>query len=172
MKEIKTTTIYNDTIIKNFLRTYYFERTKNTRIFLNILITILIIYFFINHKNNTTIDYITFIFALFGIIEINTNMLPNLSYKRIKSKKDTPIDTKIKYTFKKNNFQINTTKEEYIDYDKLYKIINTKDTYYLYINKSKSFIVDKTNLKKEEITILTNIFKEKVSNYKETKDVW
>lgn len=167
MKEIKTTTIYNDAIIKNFLRIYYFERTKTTRITLNILITILIIYFFINYKNNNTLDYITFIFALFGIIELNTNMLPNLSYKRIKNNKDTPIGTKIKYTFKKNNFQINTTKEEYIDYDKLYKVINTKDAYYLYINKTKSFIVDKANLKKEDINFLDNIFKEKVLKYKE-----
>ena len=73
----------------------------------------------------------------------------------------------IKYIFKKNNFQITTDKEEYIDYDKLYKVINTKDSYYLYINKNRALIVDKNNLKDEDITILNNKFKEKVPIYKE-----
>ena len=93
--------------------------------------------------------------------------MPSINYKRIKNKKDNIINTKIKYIFKKNNFQIITDKDEYIDYDKLYKVINTKDAYYLYINKNRAFIVDKTNLKDEDITILNNKFKEKVPVYKE-----
>ena len=60
-----------------------------------------------------------------------------------------------------------TDKEEYIDYDKLYKVINTKDSFYLYINKNRALIVDKNNLKDEDITILNDKFKEKVPIYKE-----
>ena len=41
MKEVKTTTIYSEDIIKSFLRIFYFERIKNIRIILNILIVIL-----------------------------------------------------------------------------------------------------------------------------------
>lgn len=167
MKEIKTTTTYSEEKIKTFLKIYYFERIKTTRILINILIAILIIYFFINYKYNAWLDFIVFIFALFGILELNTNMLPNINYKRIQNKKDNIINTKIKYIFKKNNFQITTDKEEYIDYDKLYKVINTKDSYYLYINKNRAFIVDKNNLKDEDITILNYKFKEKVPIYKE-----
>lgn len=167
MKEIKTTTIYSEDIIKSFLRIFYFERIKNIRIILNILIVILILYFFINIDNSNIFDYIAFIFALFGILELNTNMMPSINYKRIKNKKNSILNTKIKYIFKKNNFQITTDKDEYIDYDKLYKVINTKDAYYLYINKNRAFIVDKTNLKDEDITILNNKFIEKVSVYKE-----
>lgn len=167
MKEIKITTIYSEDVIKSFLRIFYFERIKNIRIILNILIVILILYFFINIYNSNILDYIAFIFALFGILELNTNMMPSINYKRIKNKKDNIINTKIKYIFKKNNFQITTDKDEYIDYDKLYKVINTKDAYYLYINKNRAFIVDKTNLKDEDITILNNKFKEKVPVYKE-----
>lgn len=167
MKEIKTTTTYSEEKIKTFLKIYYFERIKTTRILINILIAILIIYFFINYKYNTWLDFITFIFALFGILELNTNMLPNINYKRIQNKKDNIINTKIKYIFKKNNFQITTDKEEYIDYDKLYKVINTKDSFYLYINKNRALIVDKNNLKDEDITILNDKFKEKVPIYKE-----
>ena len=48
-----------------------------------------------------------------------------------------------------------------------HKVINTKDAYYLYINKNRAFIVDKTNLKDEDITILNKKFKEKVPVYKE-----
>lgn len=167
MKEIKIITIYSEDVIKSFLRIFYFERIKNIRIILNILIVILILYFFINIDNSNILDYIAFIFALFGILELNTNMMPSINYKRIKNKKDNIINTKIKYIFKKNNFQITTDKDEYIDYDKLYKVINTKDAYYLYINKNRAFIVDKTNLKDEDITILNNKFKEKVPVYKE-----
>lgn len=167
MKEIKTTTTYSEEKIKTFLKIYYFERIKTTRILINILIAILIIYFFINYKYNTGLDFIAFIFALFGILELNTNMLPNINYKRIQNKKDNIINTKIKYIFKKNNFQITTDKEEYIDYDKLYKVINTKDSFYLYINKNRALIVDKNNLKDEDITILNDKFKEKVPIYKE-----
>lgn len=167
MKEIKTTTIYNEENIRKFLKIYYFERIKTTRIILNILITLLIIYFFINIKNTNILDFITFIFALLGILEINTSILPNINYKRIKNKKDNILNTKIKYIFKKNNFQITTDKDEYIDYDKLYKVINTKDSYYLYINKSRALIVDKNNIKEEDIISLNNIFKEKVPIYKE-----
>ena len=83
------------------------------------------------------------------------------------NKKDDIINTKVKYIFKKNNFQITTDKEEYIDYDKLYKVINTKDSFYLYINKNRALIVDKNNLKDEDITILNDKFKEKVPIYKE-----
>lgn len=167
MKEVKTTTIYSEDIIKSFLRIFYFERIKNIRIILNILIVILILYFFINIDNSNILDYIAFIFALFGILELNTNMMPSINYKRIKNKKDNIINIKIKYIFKKTNFQITTDKDEYIDYDKLYKVINTKDAYYLYINKNRAFIVDKTNLKDEDITILNYKFKEKVPIYKE-----
>lgn len=167
MKEIKTTTTYSEEKIKTFLKIYYFERIKTARILINILIAILIIYFFINYKYNTCLDFIAFIFALFGILELNTNMLPNINYKRIQNKKDNIINTKIKYIFKKNNFQITTDKEEYIDYDKLYKVINTKDSFYLYINKNRALIIDKNNLKDEDITILNDKFKEKVPIYKE-----
>ena len=167
MKEIKTTTTYSEEKIKTFLKIYYFERIKTTRILINILIAILIIYFFINYKYNTWLDFIALIFALFGILELNTNMLPNINYKRIQNKKDNIINTKVKYIFKKNNFQITTDKEEYIDYDKLYKVINTKDSFYLYINKNRALIVDKNNLKDEDITILNDKFKEKVPIYKE-----
>lgn len=167
MKEVKTTTIYSEDVIKSFLRIFYFERIKYIRIILNILIVILILYFFINIDNSNILDYIAFIFALFGILELNTNMMPSINYKRIKNKKNSILNIKIKYIFKKNNFQITTDKDEYIDYDKLYKVINTKDAYYLYINKNRAFIVDKINLKDEDITILNNKFKEKVPVYKE-----
>lgn len=167
MKEVKTTTIYSEDIIKSFLRIFYFERIKNIRIILNILIVILILYFFINIDNSNVLDYIAFIFALFGILELNTSMMPSINYKRIKNRKNSILNTKIKYVFKKNNFQITTDKDEYIDYDKLYKVINTKDAYYLYINKNRAFIVDKNNLKDGDITILNDKFKEKVPIYKE-----
>lgn len=168
MKEIKNTTVYSSNKIKKFLEIYYFERIKTIRIILNILIIMMIIYFFIKQDINT-LDVITFIFALFGILEINTSILPKLNYYRITKQKDSVIDTKLEYTFKKNNFKLVSNKEEYIDYNTLKKVIETNDTYYLYVNNSRALIVDKTTLYKDEINTLTKIFQEKVSTYKYKK---
>ena len=168
MKEIKNTTVYSSNKIKKFLEIYYFERIKTIRIILNILIIMMIIYFFIKQDINT-LDVITFIFALFGILEINTSILPKLNYYRITKQKDSVIDTKLEYTFKKNNFKLVSNKEEYIDYNTLKKVIETNDTYYLYVNNSRALIVDKTTLSKDEINTLTKIFQEKVYTYKYKK---
>lgn len=165
MKEIKNTTVYSSDKVKKFLEIYYFERVKTMRIVLNILITILIIAFF-RMDSISAIDIITFVFALFGIIEVNTSMLPRINYYKLTKKKDSIIDTKVKYVFKENNFKLTCNKDEYIDYNTLYKVIETSDAYYLYINSARALIVDKTVLDNEEVNTLTNIFKEKVFTYK------
>ena len=166
MKEIKNTTIYSKDKVKEFLEIYYFERIRGIRIVLNILILIIVVSFFVKDYRST-LDVITFIFALFGLLEVNTSMLPNLNYYKLTKKKDSIIDTKVTYIFKKNNFQLN--KDEYIDYSSLKKVIETDCSYYLYINNSRALIVDKEDLTKEDITALTNTFKEKVPTYKYKK---
>ena len=172
MNEIKTTTTYTEEKIKNFLKIYYFDKLKNIRIVLNILIIIVIINFFTKYDNERTIiDTISFIFALIGLLELNTSFLPNFNYHKLKKKKDNIIGTKVSYVFKKNNFKLTTDKDEYIDYDKLKKVIETATDYYLYINSSRSLIVGKDNLTEKDTKILTNIFKEKASAYKYKKNV-
>lgn len=163
MKEIKNTTIYSKDKVKKFLEIYYFEKVRGVRIVLNILILIIIISFFIK-DDRSTLDIITFIFALFGLLEVNTNILPNLNYYKLTKKKDSIIGTKVIYVFKKNNFQLN--KDEYIDYNALKKVIETDSSYYLYINNSRALIVGKEDFTKEDISTLTNTFKEKVPTYK------
>ena len=170
MKEIKNTTVYTEDQVKTFLQVYYFERIKTVRIIINILIVILIIYFFRKYTI-TPIDIITFCFALFGILELNTNMLPKLNYYKLKKKKNNVLNTKIKYVFKENNFKLTTTKDEYIDYNTLKKIIEIPKAYYLYINSSRALIVSKETLQDDEITILSKHFKEKVSTYKYKNNV-
>ena len=96
--EIKNITKYNEELLKKFLKVYYFDKIKTVRIIMNILILIVVIRFFIK-KDIDALDIITFIFALFGIIEINTNMLPQFNLYRIKKKKDSILNTKIKYLF-------------------------------------------------------------------------
>ena len=147
MKEIKNKTIYTPDNVKKFLEVYYFEKVKVPRLIINILILLVIIYFF-TKDNRVLLDYTTFIFCLFGVIELNTTMLP-------------------KYLFKKNNFKLSSNKDEYIDYSSLYKVLETKEAYYLYINKSRALIVDKKDMSDSDITNLTNTLKEKVPRYKE-----
>ena len=164
MKEIKNTTTYNENLVRDFLNIYYKERTKKIRALLNILIITIILYFFTN-KSKTIIDYITYIFALFGILELNTTMIPRLNLYRLKKSKNSILNNKIKYIFKKRNFTIVTNKEEYIDYDLLYKVVETDNYYYLYINKYRTLIVDKSNMDSEDINELSNRLKSEVSTY-------
>ncbi len=164
MKEIKNITIYSEELVKDFLNVYYKERTKKFRIILNILIIMVIIYFFTN-KNRNTIDMFTFIFALFGIIEVNTSMIPRFNFYRLKKRKNSILNAKIIYIFKKRNFSIKTNKEEFVDYELLYKVIENNKYYFLFINKYRTFIVDKSKMNKEDITELTNRLKEKVTTY-------
>lgn len=166
--EIKNNTIYTNDLVKEFLRVYYFDKVKTIRVIMNILIAVLVVRFFFL-DNITTIDIITFIFSLFGIIELNTNMLPYTNYKRLEKRKDSILNTKIKYLFKEYNFMLNSGREEFINYKDLYKVIERDDSYYLYINKYKAFIVDKSDFSKKDIQILTNNFKDKVSTYKYIK---
>jgi len=163
MKEITNVTTYNKDTVKKFLETYYFERIKIARIILNIFIIIMVISFFTN-KDRRVIDILTLIFSLFGFIEINTSMIPNLNYYKLTKSKDSIIGTKVKYIFKEYNFELNKT--EYIDYKNLKKVIETDSAYYLFINNNRSLIVDKTKLKEKEINILTDILKKQVSIYK------
>lgn len=166
MKEIKNTTIYSKERVKEFLEMYFFERIKGIRIVLNILIIVIIISFITKYERSM-LDIITFIFSLFGLLEINTTMLPRINLYKLTKNKESIIDTKVTYLFKKNNFKLN--KDEYIDYNTLKKVIETDNSYYLYINNSRSLIVDKSTLNPDEIVTLTNIFKEKVSTYKYKK---
>ena len=170
VKEIKTTTTYTEDRIKRFLKFYYFDKIKVMRIILNILIIIVIINFFTS-KTKTMLNIISFIFALIGLLELNTSFLPWFNYFKLKRKKDNLIDNELSYVFKKNDFKLSVNKDEYIDYNNLIRVVETDDDYYLYITKSKSLIVGKDNLSSEEINTLTNIFKEKVSTYIYKKNV-
>ena len=88
MKEIKNTTIYTKEKVKEFLKIYYFEKIKVPRIIINILIILVIIYFF-TKENRVFLDYTTFIFCLFGILELNTTMLPTLNYHKLEKQPNT-----------------------------------------------------------------------------------
>lgn len=169
MKQIKNTTIYTKETIKTFLEIYYYEKIKKIRIFLNIFIAIIIISFFTTDKK-TVIDIIAFIFSLFGIIEVNTSLIPKLNYYKLIKTKDKIIDSNVTYIFKENNFKLNN--QDYIEYKLLKKIIETNSNYYLYLHNSKALIVDKKTLTDTEINTLTKIFKENINTYKYKNNVW
>ena len=168
MKEIKNTTVYSKNNVKDFLEVYYFDRIKGIRAILNIFIIIMVITFFIK-EDRTTLDIMTFLFSLFGAIEINTSMLPRLNIYKLTKEKDSIININVKYLFKENTFILNN--EENIEYKSLKKVIETNMAYYLYINKGRALIVDKKLLKEKDINTLTEIFKEQVSTYI-YKNVW
>ncbi len=168
MKEITTTTTYNEKLVKRFLKDFYFDRVKKVRITVNILILIIIVYFFTKNKI-TPIDIVTFVISLLGIIEINSSFIPWLNFQKLRKRQNSVLNTKIKYTFKEHNFKISTEKNEFISYKDLYKVIEIENAYYLYIDKGRAFILDKELLNDKEISMLTKNFQEKVPTYKYKK---
>lgn len=166
MKEIKNKTIYTEDNVKSFLEVYFFEKVRIPRMIINILIILVIIYFF-TKEDREALDYVTFVFCLFGVLELNSTMLPRFNLFKLKKQKNSVLNTKVEYLFKKNNFKLSTNKDEYIDYSSLHKVLETKEYYYLYINRSRALIVDKKDMTTSDIDSLTNIFKEKVLRYKE-----
>ena len=168
MKEIKTKTKYTKETIRNFLEIYFFERIKVIRIILNIFIILTTISFFTTNEK-TTLDIISFIFSIIALLEINTSMIPRLNYYKLTKQKNNIIDTEVTYVFKKNNFKLN--QNEYIDYNKLNKIIETENYFFLYINISRALILDKKELNQDELEDLTKRFKENINTYINKKDV-
>ena len=170
MKEIKVISNYTKEEVKRFLNYYYFDRIKYPRIIVNILIIILIINFF--YQSNITVKDLTIlVISLFGVIELNTSLLPNINYKKMLKDKNSVIDTKVCYTFREKDFKIETDKIEALEYNLLKKVVETPTAYYLYINSSKAFIVNKDSITPNDITLLTKLLKEKVSTYKYIKNV-
>ncbi len=167
---IKTTTKYTEERIKRFLKYYFFDKVKIPRIILNILILIIIINFFTKDKRVIT-DYISFAFALIGVLELNSSFLPYFNLKKIKRRKDSILNTEIKYELKKNNFKLTSEKDEYIDYKSLKKVIETDYDYYLFIDNIKSIILGKDELSENEIIELTKRFKENVEKYGYKKNI-
>lgn len=167
---IKTTTKYTEERIKRFLKYYFFDKVKIPRIILNILILIIIINFFTKDKRLIT-DYISFAFALIGVLELNSSFLPYFNLKKIKRRKDSILNTEIKYELKKNNFKLTSEKDEYIDYKSLKKVIETDYDYYLFIDNIKSIILGKDELSENEIIELTKRFKENVEKYGYKKNI-
>ena len=60
-------------------------------------------------------------------------MIPYTNYKRLEKKKDSILNTKIKYLFKEYNFMLNSGKEEFINYkDKNIKINISITIHYIF----------------------------------------
>lgn len=164
MKEVKTTTIYTKERLEKFLEVYFYDKFKLVRIVLNILSIFLVIYFF--RKNSIKyFDILGFIFCLVCVIELNTTMIPKLNLYRLVKRNDKKIDSKMNYRFNKNNFAIMKDKNDFISYAELYKVIETKDSFYLYINSSQVYIVSKDELNDDEIIFIRKNIREKVSAY-------
>lgn len=169
MKPIKNATTYTAEITKAFLEVYFFEKIRVVRFIVNLIAIFSIIMFF-NENKYIHIDLFMLILSLICLIEVNTNMIPWLNYKKLLRNKDSLLNTSLDYTFKKNNFKYGS-KDNYIDYSALKKVVETNKAYYLYIDASKVLVVDKNTLSAKEIDTLTTIFKEKVTTYRYKKHV-
>ena len=100
------------------------------------------------------------------IVLLNTNIFPDILTRSFLKSDKLSNGLNSKMTFHKDKVivcnEIETMKLEYI---KLYKVMETKDYIYLYINKQQAVIVNKNSTAEENISKLIGMLRVSVNNY-------
>lgn len=164
MKEVSVSTIYTKERLNKFFRIYFFDKIVVIRIIVNILAIVSIFYFF-RLRDITNLDIVKFVLMLFCIVYVNTSMIPKFNYFRLTKKKKNIINSTFSYKFTKTNFCVIHDKKEFVSFSELYKVIETNTDFYLYLDRTKVFIVSKEDLLEKDINFITNNLKDKVSTY-------
>lgn len=95
----------------------------------------------------------------------------NVLYKKSYRQDGIPY---IKYLFNQNNFEFENNLGDLITtsvlvYDNIQTCFETKDFFYLYVNKNYAYIVDKSGFKQGNASELSELLKFKVKKFKKVK---
>lgn len=171
MDKIVSNTTYTKKVLKDLNRNHFKYETRITRKIINIIVAIdilanLILLLMGDYTYFTTNVIFGQIFLLVIVAVINTSILADIStYMFLKTDK-VSLDLKTEMTFDKENITaVNEVENMTLSYDKLYKILETKEYIYLYLNKQQSFIVNKENISVTDLAVLRDILKQNVKKY-------
>ncbi len=158
----KNKTKYTKDTYAKYLQ-FHQNKFKNKYIF-NTTVTILLILFCIiinlQYSNQSAIFILLIILSIFCFYSF---FYPIKQVK--KELKTEKFEKEKEFTFKfyKNFFTISDTKSiEKIQYWKLYKIYETKDFFYLYIDKNHAFLLNKTTFSKGNTSDFFKFIKRKI----------
>lgn len=100
------------------------------------------------------------------IVEVFTNILPDLQVKRMIKNDETILNIENTYVFFDDYFTVtNINGKNEIKYETLYQAIETKTSLYIYMNKQAAFLLDKNDVGESEF----NKIKEKLTTHLEKK---
>ncbi len=161
----KNTTKYSKEIYKSFLQ-FHIKKFRNSYLLYTLVIFLLflfLIFSLIQYKNFATA--VTIIIALL-IFFIYRYIQPiNIVKKELESEK---IQKEQSFTFKfyDTHFSVENRHEiQNANYSKLYRVYKYKSFYYLYIDKTHAYILDKNSFNQNE-HLFSSFLKEKVNIFK------
>ena len=120
--------------------------------------SILIIYCLILNIMQKNIIFILLFFAILFFMYLFRMYLPIKRYEKTKQNFETNEQTSVTFTFFKFYF---TVDQKAYPYMKLYKVFETEEYFYLYIDEEKAVLINKQGFKLGTVEEFTNFIKKK-----------
>lgn len=163
-KIITLTCKYDYDAIKKFNKMHMYTSTRNKII--TLIAIALLIYGIVSNSSDIEFRIWCVIISIIWFIEMI--FLPTYSAKKAFKSSKLYSTTEIIYDFYKDNIILKTIRdgessgESKIKYTDFYKVIDTKEYLYMYVTSNQGYICSKKDIRAEEYSKLSQIFKDKL----------
>lgn len=162
---------YTKKVLKDLNNNHFKYETRIARKIINIItliyISFNIIALVMGHFDYFTVRLILTQVVLLIIVGItNTSILTDISTHLFLKTDKVSLGLKTEMTFDNEKVvAVNEMENMTLTYDKLYRVLETKEYIYLYLNKQQALIVNKGNISVVELALLRDILKSNVKKY-------
>ena len=153
----KNVTIYNSKNYNQFIK-FHGEKFNFSYNAYTLVMLILILYCIILNIIQKNIILMLLFLAIFALMIVFRIYLPGKRYQKTKKKFAEKKQTKITIDFFKFYFKI---QQKVYPYLKLYKVFETKDYFYLYIDEEHAILVNKNGFELGTVEEFTDFIKKK-----------
>ena len=171
MEEIVLNVEYTKKVIIDFNRNHYkFSNriyNKICNIFVGIIVACDVLLLCLGAYDVFTLDVVICqALVVLCIAILNTNIFPDVFTNSFLKSDKLSHGLNSKMTFNKEKLVVeNEIETMNLEYNKLYKVMETKEYIYLYINKNQAIIVTKQSTSEENISKLVGMLRVSVSKY-------
>ncbi|MEG2283232.1 MAG: YcxB family protein [Bacilli bacterium] len=165
MKKINVKTSYTRENYLIFNRVHYHfllgKKAFFFLLFIILTIPLILLTMFSSIGRSYPIAFFFILLDIFIILELFTNLLPDIEVKRV-LKNNKEIENLLNsYTFYNDHFTVkNEMLKDSLLYKELYQVIETSSFLYLYINKNSAYLVNKKDIKESDKEELISILRE------------
>lgn len=171
MEQLIINVEYTKEVLRDLNRMHFKYEMRITRLIINIIAALTVIcnlailvlgaYDFYNSK----VILCHFVIAIAFVIS-NTNIFADLSTKMFLKTDKLSLGLKQQMEFEEAKIIAKNEMETMLlSYDKIYKIMETREYIYIYLNKMQALIIDKNKTSNEELEKIKNILKDNVEKY-------